>query len=220
MPQVAPDSMLAAIRSGDAATVAALLEADPAVAAMSGPSGESLVLYACYAGHTNLVPLLGGHRELDAWEASALGDVSQLEEALATSPAELYRLSADGWTPLHLAAFFGEDACVALLLARGASTDTRSGNAQVNTALHAAVAGAASIDVVLRLLDDGADAEARAALGLTPLHIAAARGHELIVDVLLDRGAEPGGTTDDGRTAAAFATEHGHAALAARLGSM
>jgi ankyrin repeat protein len=220
MPQVAPDSVLAAIRAGDAAAVVAMLESDPAVAATTGPSGESLVLYACYAGHANLVPLLGGHRPLDAWEASALGDITQLEEALAASPADLYRLSPDGWTPLHLAAFFGEDQCVALLLARGASTDTRSGNAQANTALHAAVAGAASIDVVLRLLDGGADVEARAAFGLTPLHIASARGSELIVDVLLDRGADHASTTDDGRTAAAFAGERGHAVLAARLAAM
>jgi ankyrin repeat protein len=220
MSMAAPPALLTAIRAGDVAAVEAQLAADPALAGATGPTGESLVLHACYCGHANLVPVLGGHRPLDAWEASALGDLPQLEDALAAAPPSRDATSPDGWTPLHLAAFFGEDAAVALLLARGASPGARSANAQANTALHAAIAGAGSVDVVLRLLDAGADAAATAAQGITPLHLAAARGAELLVDVLLDRGADPRTATDDGRTPARLATERGFAPLGERLDAM
>ena len=47
----------------------------------------------------------------------------------------------DGWTPLHLAAFFGHLDAAARLLEAGASLAAVSRNSLTNTPLHAAVAG-------------------------------------------------------------------------------
>lgn len=219
MPPLAPSALLEAIRAGDAAAVAALLADTPTETAGTGPGGESLVLYACYAGHPALVPLLAGTRPLDTWEAGAIGDRAALQRALHADPGSLYRLSPDGWTPLHLAAFFGQDPCVALLLAQGTSCDTRSGNAMANTALHAALAGVSALAVVLRLVESGADVDARAAGGVTPLHVAASRGQRPVVDLLLAHGADPDVRDDQGRTPARLAAERGHDALAHALGN-
>jgi len=53
--------------------------------------------------------------------------------------------------------------------------------------------------------------------GMTPLMAAAACGHEGVVEVLLQTGADPARRDARGRTAAAYARAAGHPHLAARL---
>ena len=61
------------------------------------------------------------------------------------------------------------------------------------------------------------DLVAAAAGGMTPLMAAAAGGHELIVELLLRRGADPARRDPRGRSAAFHARAAGHPHLAARL---
>jgi ankyrin repeat protein len=53
--------------------------------------------------------------------------------------------------------------------------------------------------------------------GYTALHAAAMHGQDDVVDLLLARGADPSVRTGDGKSAADFAEEGGHAGLAQRL---
>jgi hypothetical protein len=53
--------------------------------------------------------------------------------------------------------------------------------------------------------------------GLTPLMAAAAGGHEAVVELLLERGADPAQRDGQGRAAAAHARAAGHLDLADRL---
>ena len=53
--------------------------------------------------------------------------------------------------------------------------------------------------------------------GMTPLMAAAACGHEAVVELLLQTGADPARRDMRGRTAAAYARTSGHPHLAARL---
>jgi hypothetical protein len=53
--------------------------------------------------------------------------------------------------------------------------------------------------------------------GVTPLMAAAARGHEAVVEALLERGADAAKRDAQGRSAAAHARAAGHAHLAERL---
>jgi ankyrin repeat protein len=55
------------------------------------------------------------------------------------------------------------------------------------------------------------------ASGTTPLMAAAAGGHETVVELLVERGADPARRDNDGRAAAAHARAAGHAHLAERL---
>ena len=92
--------------------------------------------------------------------------------------------------PLHLAAAAGCEACVELLLQRGAALVQDSKRRGGRTALHqAAIAGAPKCAELL--LEAGEDANVCDTAGATtPLHAAAFAGHAAVVEVLLERGAD------------------------------
>lgn len=213
----ASDALLDAIRAHDAATVTALLESDPSLLAHGGIGGETLVLYACYVGATDLAPLLRGARTYDACEAAALGDLQALNDALDRDADLISRRSSDGWTPLHLTGFFGRDSCAAFLIDNGAPLDALSTNSIRNTPLHAALAGATNHTLVRRLILAGANVEARGENGIQPLHLAASRGDQALCELLMSRGADPHALMDDGATPATLARAKGFSALAEML---
>ena len=76
------------------------------------------------------------------------------------------------------------------------------------------ICGLGLAEFVPLALANGADLEARSYLAshenMTPLMLAAIRGHPRVVGMLLDAGADPSATTDDSRTARALAEEAGH----------
>ncbi len=78
---------------------------------------------------------------LNVFEAAAFGDLDRLTELLAEDPELVGVMSGDGFTPLHLAAFFGQADAVRLLLARGAAVDRNGTGWMTGTPLHAAASG-------------------------------------------------------------------------------
>jgi ankyrin repeat protein len=121
--------------------------------------------------------------------AAILGDTSRLEELLAGNRSLVSAVSSDGWTPLHLAAFFGKGDAARLLLNKGASVTARSTNPMANTPLHAAAAGQHP-ELVKLLLDRGANANAQQHGGWAPLHSAAQNGDLASARALIDAGAD------------------------------
>lgn len=108
-----------------------------------------------------------------------------------------------GQTALHLAASRGRVANVELLLASGATVDTRDGNGQ--TILHVAAMGMVSRERFAMLVALGADVDARDADGRTPLHAAAEErvwfaGASDALEVLLAAGADVHARDAAGRT--------------------
>ena len=99
---------------------------------------------------------------------------------------------------------------VALLLALGADPRARSRNALANTPLHAGLAGRAGLEIADALLAAGAEVNAAAGGGFTPLHLAASRGELTLVTRLLLRGAETSARTAEGRTPVDLARTGGH----------
>jgi uncharacterized protein len=220
VPLSAPEALLAAIRGHDQIAIERILRDDPALVQARASGGESLVLHACYVGAPELAPTLLRGRTPDAWEAAALGNVDALRSAIENDDDARVLRSSDGWTPLHLAAFFGHTDAVALLIDLGAPLEAHSTNATRNTPLHAALAGATNPIIVRRLLFAGADIDARGAHNITPLHLAASRGDEDLCDLLIHRGAEIHARMEDGTTPAMLATARGHLALGERLAAL
>lgn len=193
-------TMAGAVTAGDAAAVRDLLAGDPERARERAPDGVSVLLHALYRGRTDLVELLRpGAGPLDLHEAAALGDTGRLG-ALAAAGTDVGTPSPDGFTALHLAAFLGGPAAVAILLERGADPDAVAANPMRVTPLHSAVAArdAASVEA---LLAAGATADAVQAGGYTPLMGAAHNGDERSVRALLAAGADPDRPNDAGETA-------------------
>lgn len=177
----------------------------------------SPVLTAIYHGKTDLLSELVRGRALTVHEASAAGDVERLGAALDSASDAVNVHTPDGWTPLHLSAFFADASTVELLLSRGADVHAWSRNSTANQPLHAAIAGRSDPIVVRRLVEAGADVLAAAEGGWTPLHLAASRGSVALVEFLLERGGSADARSSDGRTPADVARERGHADAAERL---
>jgi ankyrin repeat protein len=86
-----------------------------------------------------------------------------------------------------------------------------------NTAMQAAIAGAAGESLAPLLIGLGADVQHVGGSGVTPLHLAATRGFEGLCKLLLNRGVDRDARTEDGKTAAELARDRGHLGTAALL---
>ncbi len=209
--------LMTAIGKRDAAAVRAILRSDPGLANQRPAAGPSPLLMAAYVRDRDIADILRPHVTMDACEAAALGEVAILRALLDREPPLVNARSGDGWTPLHLAGFFGHGPAAELLLSRGADVAAISGGQERNTPLHAALAGADDHGVVMALLALGADPNAVAANGYRPIHVAASRGDDEMVRLLIEHGADPRAAMGDGKTAADIASDRGHEGTAALL---
>ena len=207
----AADEIFAAIAAGDEERVGELVEGRPELAAAHDEEGLSAVLRAAYAGQGAIVDLLlGANPALDVFDAAAVGRERGLEELLAADPELAHAWSPDGFSPLHLAAFFGHEGAAKLVLAHGADANAVARHATLQVApLHSAAAGGHTALVTL-LLAAGADATARQGGGFTPLHAAAQNGDRKSAEALVEAGADAGATNDDGQTPVDLAAAAGH----------
>ena len=213
----ASEDLFAAIDAGDVGRVRATLDADPSLAMARDHEGVSALLRARYRRDRALVEAVKARvASLDAFEAATFGDLDRLAVLLADDPDLTQRRSGDGFTALHLAAFFGQDDAVRLLLARGADPDARGTGWMTGTPLNAA-ASAPHATVVALLLEAGADPDAVQRGGWTPLHSAAHNGDVRTVELLLSHGADPSAVDADGRSVGDLAGESGEAATIAAI---
>ena len=211
------DELLAAVRDGDAERVAALVGSDPALANARDADGLSALMLARYrSDRSTMDALLAADPDLDVYEAAAYGRLDRLREALDGDPDLIDAFAPDGFTALHLAAYFGKAEVARELLERGADHATYTRNDFANQPLHAAAAGR-HVELCRLLLAAGADVNTTQHGGYTPLHEAAGSGDVALAELFLSAGASPTALTDDGQTPAQVAESAGHTDLAARL---
>ncbi|XP_035482188.1 ankyrin-2b isoform X32 [Scophthalmus maximus] len=112
-----------------------------------------------------------------------------------------------GFTPLHIAAHYGNVNVATLLLNRGAAVDFTARNGI--TPLHVA-SKRGNTNMVRLLLDRGSQIDAKTRDGLTPLHCAARSGHDIPVELLLERGAPLLARTKNGLSPLHMAAQGDH----------
>jgi ankyrin repeat protein len=169
----------------------ARLREDPALANARDDHGVSALLLSIYHRRPQArEALLGAGAEVGPLEAAALGDLSRLE---------VDARGGDGFTPLHLAAFFGGADAVRALLAAGAQPDADAENTFKVRPIHSAGA-VGDHDSVRALLGAGANPNVHQQGGYTPLHTAAHNNDVTLARLLLEHGADATLTDDEGKT--------------------
>src|ERR671930_753615 len=153
------------------------------------------VLQAIYRGDREEAERLASGRELDVFEASALGSTERLRELLDADPSLVNAYGDDGFHPVGLASFFGQVDTARLLYERGADANQIARNEHIQTAaIHAAAASADTdeatrYELVELALDHGADPNLPQGGGFRAIDAARQNGDERVERLLLERGA-------------------------------
>jgi ankyrin repeat protein len=123
----------------------------------------------------------------DIFQAAYKGDIPRATELAKLNPAIARLRSPDGRTPLHYAVEGGHADMIFFLTTQGADL-----SAGPNSPLLTAVDypdHAVAMDMSQALLMNGSDPNAKGADGRTALQLAAARGYQDVVEMLVHRGA-------------------------------
>ncbi len=116
-----PQAFLEGVRAGDLEALRNAARETPALLNARDANGVSAVMLAMYHGHAEAARLLAEMgAEIGAFEACVLGQADRLKVMLAVERVLIGRYSVDGFTLLHLAAFFGQPEVAEILLAAGA----------------------------------------------------------------------------------------------------
>jgi len=205
------------VKKGNLEGVRAALADNPSLLNETNQAGQSAFLLAKYYQQETVAnELMGRKPSLDIFALCVAGDVSRVLAELKDHPERLHAHSSDGWTPLHLAAFFGQPDLVDALVNQGGDLEGRSTNSSKNTPLHAGTAGG-SAEVVRRLLQHGAKPNSRQEGGWTALHSAAQAGNREMVEALLAHGADVNVRAENNQSPLDLALTRGHQEIVALL---
>jgi ankyrin repeat protein len=202
-----------AIRAGDRGTVETLVGANPALLGAKDEKGLGAYTAAKYSGRSEIAALLLERGvELDVFAACMAGARERAVELIGREPELVKAYSHDGWTPLHLACFFGHPTLAETLIEQGADVNARSDNKIQNMPLHAAAAGR-NREAVRILLEHGAEVNARQEGGWTALHAASQNGDAEMVRLLIAAGADVEMRAANQQNALDLALTKGHPAV-------
>jgi len=198
------------VKSGNLDAVRADLAADPALLNATNEAGQCAFLLSKYYRQPKVSDyLLGLKPKLDVFTLCVAGHASDVLAEIDKSPELLEARSTDGWTPLHLAAFFGWAELANVLIDRGANIESRSTNSMKNTPLHAAAAGG-NTQLVDLLLKRGAKPNTTQEGGWTALHAAAQAGNRAMAETLVAHGADISQRADNNQSPLDMALLKGH----------
>src|SRR3954471_15704372 len=153
------------------------------------------VLQAVYRGDREEAELLAAGRDLDVFEASALGRTERVRELLDADPSLVDAYGDDGFHPVGLASFFGHVDTARLLFERGADANQLARNEHIQTAaIHAAAAAEAKdedtrYELVKLALEHGADPDLEQGGGFRAIDAARQNGDTRVEQLLREHGA-------------------------------
>jgi ankyrin repeat protein len=153
------------------------------------------VLQAIYRGDRAEAERLAEAKDLDVFEASALGRTERVRELLDADASLVNAYGDDGFHPVGLASFFGHVGTARFLYERGADANQLARNEHIQTAAIHAAAAAESTDentryeLVKLALEHGADPNLEQGGGSRAIDAARQNGDARVEQLLLEHGA-------------------------------
>lgn len=209
--------METAVKTGNLDQIKTILAANPKLIDAFDQNRLPLILTAQYNGQPAVVRFLEeAGAELSIFEACAIGRFDVVRQEIDEWPEDVNEYGRDGFTPLQLACYFGQEEIALWLLGYHADVNAVAQNGTAVTPIHAAAANG-NLLILQALLAKGADVNAQQKDGFTPLHTAADSNDPAMAELFLKHGADRTLTADNGQTALDLAVEKGHEAVAAVL---
>ncbi len=202
------------IETGNASALSDLLKAQPGLASQKTSVNVSPIMLCCYYKKPELSNiLLQFVNDLSMFEACAVGKFDSVAHLLYLNPDVVNQFSDDGFTPLGLAAYFGNEDITRYLLLKNADPNVPSQNGFNVFPLHSAVSADHTM-IAKMLLEAGANVNVAQMSGVTPLHSAAQNGNIELLITLLEAGANVNARMEGGKTPANLAADKGFGDIA------
>jgi len=194
--------------------IVALLSQKPQLATQITSHQISPMLLACYYKKMDIAnAIVEFMPELSIFDACAVGKFDDLTLLVFKEPRAVNEYSADGFTPLGLACYFGHEEIARFLVLKGADVNLPSKNGFNVFPIHSAVASD-NFNIAKVLLDAGAYPNVCQKSGVAPLHSAAQLGNIEMIILLLEHGAEVSLRMEGGKLPADLAAEKGFTEIA------
>ncbi|MVZ64165.1 ankyrin repeat domain-containing protein [Sphingobacterium humi] len=207
------------IETGNYQDLDLLLSKSPELVKENTSHDISPLLLACYYHKTQIVQVILKYiKSITIHEACAVGLTEQVQFMLEQKPEVINELSSHGFYPLGIAAHFGQEEIVRILLLQHANPNAASKNGYQVFPIHAALSGQHD-RIVKQLIEAGAEVNVLQSSRTSPLHLAAQQGNIDLIIVLLEHGADISVRNEFGQTAADLASEKGFHEIAEILKS-
>jgi len=202
------------ITAADENAIRAYLETHPDALQEQTSFGVSPLMLSCYYKKPALTKvLLEFNQDIDFFEACAADKFDIVAHKLYQNPEIIQEFSKDGFSPLGLACYFGNEEIARYLVLKGAEVNLPSNNNFNVFPIHSATAGNFT-NIARMLLENNAEPNVLQQSGITPLHSAAQNGNIEIIIMLLEKGANVNLRMEGGKLPADLAKEKGFTEIA------
>lgn len=202
------------IENGQLEEMVDLLSKKPHLAQENTSHQISPLRLACYYKKMDIANAIAEFiPSLNIFDACAIGKFDDLTLLIFKDPQAINEYSADGFTPLGLACYFGHEEIARFLVLKGANVNLPSENGFNAFPLHAATSNN-HYNLAKMLLEAGAQPNVCQKSGVTPLHSAAQAGNIEMIILLLEHGADVTIRMEGGKLPADLAAEKGFQEIA------
>ena len=202
------------IETGNYQDLDLLLSQNPELIKENTSHDISALLLACYYQKTQIVQVILKYiKSITIHEACAAGLTEQVQFMVDQKPDVINELSSHGFYPLGIAAHFGKEDIVRILLRNRANPNSSSQNDYQVFPLHSALSNNQN-NIAKMLIEAGAEVNVLQSSRISPLHLAAQEGNIDLIIVLLEHGANIAQKNELGQTPSDLAAQKGFLEIA------